>query len=141
MAIGIVRRPDVLFLDEPTAGFDPKAHSEFHKLVHRLAAEQNTTILLTTHDLTETNKLTHQILILATDRIIASSNIPELTQLIAAEDEVGWTVNEQRFRRSTPDSTAFVHDLFATYGDALGELEIHQTSLKNTYLTLIQKQQ
>ena len=71
MAIGIVGRPEVLFLDEPTAGFDPEARREFHDLVHRLADERRHTILLTTHDLDEAEKLADRILILAGGRIIA----------------------------------------------------------------------
>ena len=71
VAIGIVGRPELLFLDEPTAGFDPEARYEFHDLVRRLAAEQATTILLTTHDLDEASKLAHRILILTGGRIVA----------------------------------------------------------------------
>jgi energy-coupling factor transporter ATP-binding protein EcfA2 len=65
VAIGIVGRPEVLFLDEPTAGFDPHARREFHDLVHRLAALEDTTILLTTHDLDEAEKVADRLLILA----------------------------------------------------------------------------
>ena len=70
VAIGIVGRPELLFLDEPTAGFDPEARREFHHLVHRLSDLEGTTILLTTHDLDEAEKLADRILILAdgTDR-------------------------------------------------------------------------
>jgi ABC-2 type transport system permease protein len=53
VAIGIVGRPELLFLDEPTAGFDPEARRDFHDLVHRLSDREETTILLTTHDLDE----------------------------------------------------------------------------------------
>ncbi|MFD7154294.1 ABC transporter ATP-binding protein [Kribbella sp. NPDC059898] len=141
VAIGIVGRPDVLFLDEPTTGFDPEARSEFHELVRGLGAEQGTTVLLTTHDLDEASKLAHRILVLAAGRIIASGSVDELTQLIAGEDEVGWTVDGQRFRKSTADGTAFVRELFATYGDALGELEVRRASLEDTYLALVREQQ
>ena len=65
VAIGIVGRPELLFLDEPTAGFDPEARREFHDLVHRLADREEATILLTTHDLDEAEKLADRILILA----------------------------------------------------------------------------
>ncbi|WP_427896283.1 ABC transporter ATP-binding protein [Kribbella sp. GL6] len=140
VAIGIVGRPDVLFLDEPTTGFDPAARAEFHELVRGLAAEQGTTVLLTTHDLDEASKLAHRILILGAGRIIASGSVPELTQLIAGEDEVAWTVDGQRFHKSTPDATAFVRDLFATYGDALGELEVRRATLEDTYLALVREQ-
>jgi ABC-2 type transport system ATP-binding protein len=61
VAIGIVGRPELLFLDEPTAGFDPEARREFHDLVHHLADDSETTILLTTHDLDEAEKLADRI--------------------------------------------------------------------------------
>jgi ABC-2 type transport system ATP-binding protein len=140
VAIGIVGSPDVLFLDEPTAGFDPQARSEFHELVRRLAAEHGTTVLLTTHDLDEASKLAHRILVLTAGRIIASGTTAQLTELIAGEDEVRWSVDGRRFRESTGDSTAFVRDLFATYGDAVRELEVRRASLEDTYLTLIREQ-
>ena len=53
VAVGIVGRPELLFLDEPTAGFDPQARRDFHDLVHRLSDLEGTSILLTTHDLAE----------------------------------------------------------------------------------------
>jgi ABC-2 type transport system ATP-binding protein len=140
VAIGIVGRPDVLFLDEPTTGFDPEARSEFHELVRGLAAEQGTTILLTTHDLDEASKLAHRILVLTAGRIIASGTTAQLTELIAGEDEVRWSVDRQPFRTSTTDSTAFVRGLFATYGDAVRELEVRRASLEDTYLTLVRDQ-
>src|SRR2546426_180016 len=71
VAIGIVGRPELLFLDEPTAGFDPEARREFHELVHRLSDREEATILLTTHDLDEAEKLADRILILAGGRIVA----------------------------------------------------------------------
>ncbi|TDW95091.1 ABC-2 type transport system ATP-binding protein [Kribbella pratensis] len=140
VAIGIVGRPDVLFLDEPTTGFDPEARSEFHELVRGLAAEQGTTILLTTHDLDEASKLAHRILVLAAGRIIAAGSTAQLTELIAGEDEVRWSVDGQPFRKATADSTAFVRELFATYGDAVRELEVRRASLEDTYLTLVRDQ-
>jgi ABC-2 type transport system ATP-binding protein len=140
VAIGIVGRPDVLFLDEPTTGFDPEARSEFHELVRRLAAEQGTTVLLTTHDLDEASKLAHRILVLAAGRIIAAGTTAQLTALIAGEDEVRWSVDGRSFRESTDDSTAFVRDLFATYGDAVRSLEVRRASLEDTYLTLVREQ-
>jgi ABC-2 type transport system ATP-binding protein len=140
VAIGIVGRPELLFLDEPTAGFDPEARYEFHALVRRLAAEQETTVLLTTHDLDEASKLAHRILILTGGRIAAAGTTAELTTLIAGEDEVRWIVDGQHFRKSTLDSTTFVRGLFAEYGAAVRELEVRRTSLEDTYLTLVRGQ-
>jgi ABC-2 type transport system ATP-binding protein len=140
VAIGIVGRPDVLFLDEPTTGFDPQARAEFHDLVRRLAAEQGTTVLLTTHDLDEASKLAQRIVVLAGGRIIASGTTGQLTELIAGEDEVRWSVDGRPFRESTPDATAFVRALFTRYGDAVGDLEVRRASLEDTYLTLVREQ-
>jgi ABC-2 type transport system ATP-binding protein len=78
VAIGIVGRPQLLFLDEPTAGFDPQARHEFHELVHRLADVDGATILLTTDDLAEAEKLADRILILARGRIVAAGSAEQL---------------------------------------------------------------
>ena len=141
VAIGIVGRPEVLFLDEPTAGFDPEARYEFHDLVRRLAAEHETTILLTTHDLDEASKLAHRILILTGGRIVAAGSPAELTTLIAGEDEVRWSIDGQHFRKTTPDSTTFVRDLFTQYGASVRELEVRRASLEDTYLALVRGQE
>ncbi|MFI6171130.1 ABC transporter ATP-binding protein [Nocardia sp. NPDC051052] len=139
VAIGIVGRPEVLFLDEPTAGFDPEARREFHDLVHRLADDQQTTILLTTHDLDEAEKLADRILILAGGRIIADGSADELSRRIAGEAEVSWTNDGQRFVHSTAASTKFVYELFKQYGDAIGDLQVRRASLEDTYMTLVRR--
>ncbi|GII94431.1 ABC transporter ATP-binding protein [Sinosporangium siamense] len=139
VAIGVVGRPELLFLDEPTAAFDPRARHEFHDLVRGLAATGETTILLTTHDLEEAEKLAHRIVILSGGRIIADGTSAELARRIAGEDEVRWTVDGQRFTRKTTESTAFVRGLFAEYGEAVEALEVHRASLEQTYLALVHK--
>src|SRR5918994_7771020 len=68
VAVGIVGRPELLFLDEPTAGFDPQARRDFHDLVHRLSDLSGTTVLFTTPDLDEAEKLADRIMILASGR-------------------------------------------------------------------------
>ncbi|TCC45117.1 ABC transporter ATP-binding protein [Kribbella capetownensis] len=141
VAIGIVGRPEVLFLDEPTAGFDPEARYEFHNLVRRLAAEHETTILLTTHDLDEASKLAHRILILNAGRIVAAGTTGELTALIAGEDEVRWSVDGQHFHTTTPDSTGLARDLFTQYGASVRDLEVRRASLEDTYLALVRGQE
>jgi ABC-2 type transport system ATP-binding protein len=139
VAIGIVGRPELVFLDEPTAGFDPEARREFHDLVHSLAEKHETTILVTTHDLNEAEKLADRIIILNAGRILADGTADELSRQIAGEDEVRWTYDGQGFTQSTPDSTKFARELFAQYGDAISELEIHRASLEDTYLALVRE--
>jgi ABC-2 type transport system ATP-binding protein len=137
VAIGIVGRPELLFLDEPTAGFDPEARREFHDLVHRLSDNEDTTILLTTHDLDEAEKLADRILILAGGRIIADGSADELSRRMSTEAEVRWTHDGGRFVHSTPDATTFVRELFLQYGQAIADLEVRRASLEDTYMALV----
>jgi len=139
VAIGIVGRPELLFLDEPTVGFDPVARYEFHELVQRLAAEEGTTVLLTTHDLDEAGKLADRILVLTAGRIVATGTEAELTRQIAGQDEVRWSIGGRRFTESTEESTAFVRGLFHQYGESVAELEVRRASLEDTYLTLVRQ--
>ncbi|MGI8688376.1 MAG: ABC transporter ATP-binding protein [Thermomicrobiales bacterium] len=139
VAIGLVGRPELLFLDEPTAGFDPEARREFHDLVHSLAEAGETTILLTTHDLNEAEKLADRILILNGGRIIADGTAAELAQRIVGEDEVRWTRDGQHFVQSTNTSTKFVSDLFKEYGETIADLEVRRSSLEGTYLSLVHR--
>ncbi|MBE1579331.1 ABC transporter ATP-binding protein [Amycolatopsis roodepoortensis] len=139
VAIGIVGRPELLFLDEPTAGLDPEARREFHELVHRLTDDDDTTILLTTHDLDEAEKLADRILILNHGRIVADGSADALSRQIAGEAEVRWTLDGQRFVHSTTESTKYVHELFKQHGDAIGDLEVRRASLEDTYMTLVRK--
>jgi ABC-2 type transport system ATP-binding protein len=139
VAIGMVGRPELLFLDEPTAGFDPQARREFHELLRGLAGQQQTTILLTTHDLDEAEKLADRIIILTDGRIIADGTAAELAQRVAGQDEVRWTRDGQRFTQLTDESTAFAFDLFTRFGSAIAELEIRRSSLEDSYLTLVRQ--
>ncbi|MCA1007871.1 ABC transporter ATP-binding protein [Rhodococcus hoagii] len=139
VAIGIVGRPELLFMDEPTAGFDPAARRDFHDLVHRLSDLEDTTVLLTTHDLDEAEKIADRILILANGRIVADGSPDALAREIAVEAEVRWTVDDQRFVHTTTESTKFVHELFKQHGDAIGELEVRRASLEDTYMALVRR--
>jgi ABC-2 type transport system ATP-binding protein len=139
VAIGIVGRPELLLLDEPTTGFDPQARREFHDLVQRLATQHQTTILLTTHDLDEAERLADRIIILNDGRIVADGTADELAKRIAGEDEVRWTRDGQHHARSTDQATKFVFDLFRQYGESITDLEVCRSSLENAYLALVRQ--
>ncbi|WP_203862654.1 ABC transporter ATP-binding protein [Plantactinospora mayteni] len=141
VAVGIVGRPELLFLDEPTVGFDPAARYEFHDLVRRLATDYQTTILLTTHDLEEADRLAHRIVILNGGRIVADGTAGELAHRIAGRDEVRWTFDGQRFTQSTEQSqsTGFVFELFRKHGHAITDLEVRRPSLEDAYLALVRQ--
>ncbi|NUT32969.1 MAG: ABC transporter ATP-binding protein [Hamadaea sp.] len=139
VAIGIVGRPEVLFLDEPTTGFDPAARREFHDLVRGLADREGTTVLLTTHDLDEAERLADRIVILDGGRIAADGTAAELAERIAGEDEVRWSIGGRQYAESTRQSTKFVFDLFQRHGDQVADLEVRRASLEDTYLTLVRR--
>ncbi len=139
VAVGIVGRPELLFLDEPTAGFDPQARRDFHGLVRRLVDQEDTTILLTTHDLDEAERLAHRILILAGGRIVADGSADQLARSVSREAEVRWRQNGTAHSRSTPDATGFVRDLFARFGDEITDLEVRRATLEDTYLAMVQR--
>jgi len=138
VAIGIVGRPELLFLDEPTAGFDPQARREFHDLVHRLSDVDDTTILLTTHDLDEAEKLADRILVLAGGRIIAEGSADALARQVSGQAEVRWGRDGEFFVHSTSDATRFVRDLL-THGGEVTDLQVRRASLEDTYMALLQK--
>jgi ABC-2 type transport system ATP-binding protein len=139
VAIGIVGRPELLFLDEPTAGFDPEARRDFHDLVHRLADREETTILLTTHDLDEAEKLADRILVLVSGHIIADGSADELSRRMSTQAEVRWSRDGQRFVHSADDATGFVRELFRQYGESIEDLEVRRASLEETYMALVRQ--
>jgi ABC-2 type transport system ATP-binding protein len=139
VAIGIVGRPEVLFLDEPTVGFDPQARHDFHDLVRGLAAEHRTTILLTTHDLDEAERLAGRILVLDGGRIIGDGTAQELSRAIAGRGEVRWSLHGERFSRPTDRPARLVYELYREHGDDLLDLDVRRASLEDTYLTLMRR--
>jgi ABC-2 type transport system ATP-binding protein len=139
VAVGIVGRPELLFLDEPTAGFDPAARREFHDLVHRLADREEATILLTTHDLAEAEKLADRIMILAGGTIIADGSADELSRRMSTEAEVRWSRDGQRFVHPAADPAGFVRGLFRQYGGSIEDLEVTRASLEDTYMALVRQ--
>ncbi|WP_219905542.1 ABC transporter ATP-binding protein [Actinopolyspora mortivallis] len=136
VATGIVGKPELLFLDEPTAGFDPQARHEFHELVRDLSGAE-TTILLTTHDLDEAEKLGDRVLILVGGRLVADAPTGELSERVSAEAEVRWRLFGQRFTHVTAEPTRFVRELFAEHGEAVEDLEVRRAGLEEIYLSVV----
>jgi ABC-2 type transport system ATP-binding protein len=140
VAIGIVGRPELVFLDEPTAGFDPHARREFHDLVHRLADFENTTVLLTTHDLDEAEKLADRIIVLDGGTIVANGSPEQLARELTTQAEVRWTAGGRRHVHAVTegDPTGFVRALLARDPD-VAELEVKRASLEDTYMSLVHR--
>ena len=78
IAIGLVHRPQVLFLDEPTTGLDPEVRASMWKEIARLQREEGLTILLTTHYLEEADQLASSLAIVDRGRVVAQGSPEEL---------------------------------------------------------------
>src|SRR5512132_2083143 len=78
LAMGLIHRPRVLFLDEPTTGLDPEARADIWHEIERLARDERMTILLTTHYLEEADRLASQLAIVDRGRIVAEGTPDEL---------------------------------------------------------------
>ncbi|HEX7101165.1 MAG TPA: ATP-binding cassette domain-containing protein [Nitrolancea sp.] len=78
IAMGLIHRPRVLFLDEPTTGLDPEVRADTWREISRLASEEGLTILLTTHYLEEADHLAQNLAIVDHGRIVASGTPDQL---------------------------------------------------------------
>ncbi|MGW3241240.1 ATP-binding cassette domain-containing protein [Streptomyces sp. NPDC001070] len=74
VALGLVHRPEVLFLDEPTTGLDPEARTAMWEEIARLAGDDGLTILLTTHYLEEADRLAERVAIVDRGRVVAEGS-------------------------------------------------------------------
>lgn len=140
VALGIVGRPELLFLDEPTTGFDPEARHEFHLLIERLARDEGVTVLLTTHDLVEAERLADRIAMLVGGRIRASGTPGELARRAAARAEVRWTADDGTVRgERTADPSRLVWELHRDADGPIAGLEVRRPTLEDTYLHMVHR--
>ncbi|HEX5742047.1 MAG TPA: ABC transporter ATP-binding protein [Pilimelia sp.] len=137
VALGIVGRPELLFLDEPTTGFDPQARREFWGLIRQLA-HAGTTILLTTHYLDEAEALADRAAVIARGRILEVAAPAELGGRQHAQATVTWHEPDgtpRQARTATP--TALVTELAARCGGEVPGLTVTRPTLEDTYLEMI----
>lgn len=135
VAVGLLGRPEVLFLDEPTAGFDPQARRDFHELIRSLS-DLETTIMLTTHDLSEAEILADRILVLAGGRIVADGSPDDLRHRMSATASVRFRRDGDLHTESTQDPVGYLREVLAAPGE-ITDLEVRRASLEEAYLTLV----
>jgi ABC-2 type transport system ATP-binding protein len=137
VAIGIVGRPELLFLDEPTTGFDPQARRQFWDLIAGLSHD-GTTIVLTTHYLDEVQALAGRVAVLAAGRIVALGTPADLGRADDDEATVSWLSPDgaHSIRTSTP--TQFVMSLAESADGEIDGLSVTRPSLEDRYLELIE---
>ena len=140
VALGILGRPELLFLDEPTTGFDPAARRLFWELVESLARE-GTTILLTTHYLEEAERLADRVAVIASGRILEVATPATLGGRQHALATVSWT-DGTGSRRSvrTAEPTRTVAEVAATFEGEIPDLAVTRPTLEDTYLAMVGEQ-
>ena len=134
VALGIIGNPDVLFLDEPTTGFDPEARREFWVLIDRLKSE-GTTILLTTHYLDEAQYLADRVAVIARGRIVAEGPPDSIGN--RSDAIVGWSEDGREMSVPTNEPTAFIAQLGLRFDAEIPNLSVRRSSLEDAYLELI----
>jgi ABC-2 type transport system ATP-binding protein len=136
VGLGIIGDPELLFLDEPTTGFDPQARREFWGLIKGLAGD-GTTILLTTHYLDEAEQLADRVGVIAAGRLLALDTPTNLGGRHREEATVSWEEGGVRHSIRTATPTADVAALAARFPGEVPELTVTRPSLEDTYLSLI----
>jgi ABC-2 type transport system ATP-binding protein len=141
LALALIGDPDLIFLDEPTTGFDPAARRHAWETIRDLR-ELGKSILLTTHYMEEAQRLSDRIAILGEGRIVATGSPEELLS--------GHGVVEIRFRRNgeqsviaTTEPTRVLHELTSealAAGVELEGLEVHRRTLEDVYLELTREE-
>ncbi|GAA3086113.1 ABC-2 type transport system ATP-binding protein [Kribbella aluminosa] len=136
VALGVIGNPELLFLDEPTTGFDPEARRQFWTLIEELRTE-GTTVLLTTHYLDEAEHLADRVGVIADGRMIEVATPETLGGRGARTARVSWLAADGQHEVRTDQPTAEVARLMAEYGGEVPELEVRRPSLEDIYLELI----
>ncbi len=135
VALGIIGRPDVLFLDEPTTGLDPEVRHQFWRMLKSLS-EGGVTILLTTHYLDEAEHLANRVGVLR-NGVIAEIAAPATLGSDGSGTTVSWLHQGEVKSISTLDVAKTLQELEKQFGGMVPNLEVRRPSLEERYLRLI----
>lgn len=135
VATAMIGRPELVFLDEPTTGFDPEARRKFWDLIESLRAD-GTTVLLTTHYLDEAERLADRIGVISHGELVALDT-PAGLRARATDANVSWREDGVTRREVTPTPSAFLRDLLARLDGEVAQLEVTHPSLEDVYLEMV----
>jgi len=138
-ALALIGDPELIFLDEPTTGFDPQARRQAWDVIRHLA-ELGKTVLLTTHYLDEAQALADRVAIIKDGRILAEGPPSELGVGSASHYRVAWRDEDGVLQeREATEPTALLHQLTSAAlarGEALRDLSVTRPTLEDVYLEL-----
>ncbi len=137
VALGVVGRPELLFLDEPTTGFDPEARRKFWELIESLK-RSGTTIVLTTHYLDEAEALADKIVILNHGQVLMEGRPEEIGRSGEGDCLVRWRrPSGELVEVPTAEPSSLIAAEFASTGRELADLEVVRPGLEDRYLHLL----
>ena len=136
VALGIIGNPEILFLDEPTTGFDPEARRAFWDLIRKLR-DEGTTILLTTHYLDEAEALADRVAVIVDGKIVEVSTPENLGGRNTAKARITWLENGVKQEIESDFPAAEVVKLSNRFGGEVPELTVIRPSLEDIYLKMI----
>jgi ABC-2 type transport system ATP-binding protein len=137
LGIALVGDPDLVFLDEPTTGFDPQARRAAWEMIRSLRS-LGKTVLLTTHYLDEAEQLSDRVAVMREGRIVRVGTPQELTST-NLETEIRYRQNGEEVLVQTREPTRVLADLTSAAvarGEELEGLQVRRPSLEEVYLTL-----
>jgi ABC-2 type transport system ATP-binding protein len=136
VALGIIGNPELIFLDEPTTGFDPEARRAFWSLIKQLRND-GATILLTTHYLDEAEALADRVAVINKGVIVEISTPAELGGRATSQATVQWRDGDQIKSEKSDNPTALVASLASRFNGEVPELIVTRPSLEDIYLEMI----
>jgi ABC-2 type transport system ATP-binding protein len=142
LGLALVGDPELVFLDEPTTGFDPEARRRAWQTIASLR-DLGKTIVLTTHYLEEAERLADRVAVVRNGEIVALGHPAELTSTLSAT-EVRYRLNGQDVVIQTEEPTKLLHELTSeaiAAGHELEGLEVRRASLEDVYLSLTNEQE
>jgi ABC-2 type transport system ATP-binding protein len=136
VALGIIGNPELIFLDEPTTGFDPEARRAFWALIKKLR-DEGATILLTTHYLDEAEALADRVAVINKGKIIEVSTPDQLGGRATSLATISWRDSDELRSERSAQPTEFVKKLSEKFTGEIPELSIKRASLEDIYLEMI----
>jgi ABC-2 type transport system ATP-binding protein len=136
VALGLIGRPELLFLDEPTTGFDPEARHAFWEVIRTLSGG-GVTVLLTTHYLEEAAALADRVAVIRDGAIAAAGSPDDLGGRATAAAVVSWQDGDDWRSERSHEPTRLVGELAARHGGEIPGLTVTRPSLEDVYLDLI----
>ena len=133
-AAALMGRPELLVMDEPTTGLDPVSKAHLHDLILQRVDDDNATILMTTHDLAEAERIASRVLIMSRGRVIADGSVTALRERLSHDAEVTWVQDGEHHVHATASPERFLLQL--DLGTITG-LTVTRPTLEETYLSLV----